>query len=92
VKAVVYDTYGPPDVLRLEEVARPVPKPDGLQSFGRCKDSLGPGGAYLATDHLHNLALVLWTSAVGSRKVRFPIPPKYAKEDVLFLKQLTVAR
>jgi hypothetical protein len=24
VKAVVYDTYGPPDVLRLEEVARPI--------------------------------------------------------------------
>ena len=24
----------------------------------------------------------------GSRKVLFPIPPKYAKEDVLFLKQL----
>jgi NADPH:quinone reductase-like Zn-dependent oxidoreductase len=28
VKAVVYDKYGPPDVLRLEEVARPVPKED----------------------------------------------------------------
>jgi NADPH:quinone reductase-like Zn-dependent oxidoreductase len=60
----------------------------GMQSFGRCRDSLRPGGAYLATDDLHNLALVLWTSVVGNRKVRFPIPPKYAKEDVLFLKQL----
>jgi NADPH:quinone reductase-like Zn-dependent oxidoreductase len=28
MKAVVYDTYGPPDVLRLENVERPVPKED----------------------------------------------------------------
>jgi len=28
VKAVVYDRYGPPEVLRLEEVARPVPADD----------------------------------------------------------------
>jgi NADPH:quinone reductase-like Zn-dependent oxidoreductase len=28
VKAVVYDRYGPPEVLRLEDVERPVPKED----------------------------------------------------------------
>jgi NADPH:quinone reductase-like Zn-dependent oxidoreductase len=28
VRAVVYDRYGPPDVLRLEDVAQPVPKDD----------------------------------------------------------------
>lgn len=28
MKAVVYNRYGPPDVLRLEEVARPIPKED----------------------------------------------------------------
>jgi NADPH:quinone reductase-like Zn-dependent oxidoreductase len=28
MKAVVYDRYGPPDVLRLEEVDRPVPEDD----------------------------------------------------------------
>jgi len=28
MKAVVYDTYGPPDVLRFEDVERPVPKDD----------------------------------------------------------------
>jgi NADPH:quinone reductase-like Zn-dependent oxidoreductase len=28
MKAVVYDTYGPPDVLRIEDVPRPVPKVD----------------------------------------------------------------
>ena len=30
MKAVVYDRYGPPDVLRLEEVERPVPDDDQL--------------------------------------------------------------
>ena len=28
MKAVVYDRYGPPEVLRIEEVARPVPRDD----------------------------------------------------------------
>ena len=28
MRAVVHDTYGPPDVLRLEDVERPVPKDD----------------------------------------------------------------
>ena len=60
----------------------------GMQPFGGCRDSIKPGGAYLATDHLHNLALVAWTSVIGNRKVLFPIPPKYTKEDVLFLRQL----
>ena len=60
----------------------------GMQSFGRCKGSLKPGGAYLATDHLHNVALALWTSRFGDKRVVFPIPPRYTKQDVLFLSQL----
>ena len=28
MKAIVHDRYGPPDVLRLEEVDRPVPEED----------------------------------------------------------------
>ena len=28
MKAVVYDRYGPPEILRIEEVARPVPRDD----------------------------------------------------------------
>jgi len=30
VKAVVHDRLGPPDLLRLEDVKRPVPKDDVL--------------------------------------------------------------
>ena len=63
----------------------------GKHSFGRCRDSLNPGGIYLATDHLHNLILALWTSRVGDKKVVFPIPPRYTRQDVVFLKGLMEA-
>jgi NADPH:quinone reductase-like Zn-dependent oxidoreductase len=32
--------------------------------------------------------LALWTSRLGDKKVVFPIPPRYTKQDVLFLSQL----
>jgi len=31
MKAVVYDRYGPPEVLRLEDVERPVPNEDEVR-------------------------------------------------------------
>ena len=60
----------------------------GKHSFGRSKGSLERGGSYLATDGLRNLGLALWTSRIGDRKVVFKIPPRYTKQDVLFLKEL----
>jgi NADPH2:quinone reductase len=60
----------------------------GKHSFGRSRGSLERGGRYLATDGLRNLGLALWTSRIGDRKVVFKIPPRYTKEDVLFLKEL----
>jgi NADPH:quinone reductase-like Zn-dependent oxidoreductase len=62
----------------------------GKHSFRRCQSSLHPGGIYLATDHLFNLALAQWTRFKG-KKVVFPIPPRYTKHDVLFLKGLMEA-
>ncbi len=63
----------------------------GKHSFRRCRASLKRGGMYVATDHLQNVVLALWTSRIGDKRVVFPIPPRYAKQDVLFLKQLLEA-
>jgi NADPH:quinone reductase-like Zn-dependent oxidoreductase len=63
----------------------------GKHSFRRCQGSLNRGGFYLATDLWQNLVLALWTSRIGDKRVVFPIPPRYTKEDVLFLKQLMEA-
>ena len=63
----------------------------GKLSFGRCRNSLKPGGMYLPTDGLWNLILVPLTSLVGDKKVRFAIPPRFTKKDVLFLKELIEA-
>src|ERR1700694_1230062 len=63
----------------------------GKHSFTRCRGSLKPGGAYVATDGLRNIFLQLWTSRIGDKKVLFPIPPHYTKKNVLFLKELIEA-
>jgi NADPH:quinone reductase-like Zn-dependent oxidoreductase len=63
----------------------------GKHSFSRCRGSLRRGGSYLATDGLRNLLLALWTPRIGDKKVLFPIPPRYTKTDVLFLKELIEA-
>lgn len=60
----------------------------GKFSFSRSKDSLSPGGRFLATDHLGNLFLHFWTSRAGSRKVIFSIPPRATKQDVQWFKEL----
>ncbi|HKF78307.1 MAG TPA: NAD(P)-dependent alcohol dehydrogenase [Candidatus Dormibacteraeota bacterium] len=63
----------------------------GKLTFGRCRASLKPRGAYVASDRLVNIALAWWTAWIGDRRVLFPIPPRYTKRDVLFLKQLIEA-
>jgi NADPH:quinone reductase-like Zn-dependent oxidoreductase len=63
----------------------------GNISFSRCRDSLQRGGFFVATDHLHNLALALWTARIGDKHVLFPIPPKFTKQDVVFLRELIEA-
>jgi NADPH:quinone reductase-like Zn-dependent oxidoreductase len=60
----------------------------GKHSFNRCKGSLRRSGRYLATDGFRNLMLALWTSRFGDRKVIFKLPPRYTKQDVVFIKEL----
>ena len=63
----------------------------GKHSFRRCKGSLKPGGVYLPTDGLRNVALWLLHKRVGDKKVLFELPPRMRKEDVLLLKGLIEA-
>jgi NADPH:quinone reductase-like Zn-dependent oxidoreductase len=63
----------------------------GKQSFRRCKRSLKPGGLYLPTDGLWNVALWLLHKRVGDKKVIFELPPRMRKEDMVLLKGLIEA-
>jgi NADPH:quinone reductase-like Zn-dependent oxidoreductase len=63
----------------------------GNLTFKMCRGSLRPGGVYLATDGLRNLPLSVWTARVGDKRVQFPIPPKFTKQDVVFLSSIIEA-
>jgi NADPH:quinone reductase-like Zn-dependent oxidoreductase len=63
----------------------------GKHSFKRSKDSLNKGGQYLATDGFRNLALAVWTSRFGDKKVKFQLPPRYATKDLVLLRELIEA-
>jgi NADPH:quinone reductase-like Zn-dependent oxidoreductase len=63
----------------------------GMLTFSSCKGSLKPGGIYNPTDGLQNIILAPLTSWIGGKRVIFPIPPRYTKKDVLFLKELIEA-
>lgn len=63
----------------------------GKQRFSRCARLLKPHGRYLATDGLGNFVLGLWTARFGAKKVMFKLPPRFTKDDVLFLERLVEA-
>lgn len=58
----------------------------GKHSFMRSRRALEPGGIYVSTDGLRNIALGA-ISRLGSRRVALPIA-RARKEDVLLLEQL----
>jgi NADPH:quinone reductase-like Zn-dependent oxidoreductase len=63
----------------------------GKHSFRRCRRSLEKDGVFLPTDGWANFALALPTRWIGDKRVLLAIPPRYRKEDVLFLKELIEA-
>ena len=65
----------------------------GKHSFRRCRRSLKPGGLYIDTDlgFLGNVPiLALLTRWIGDKKVTLGVA-RYAKKDILFLKELIEA-
>ena len=63
----------------------------GKHSFRRSRDSLKSGGIFLVTDGFVNFPLALWTWRIGDKRVVWDIPPRYRKQDVVFLKELIEA-
>ncbi len=63
----------------------------GKKPFRRCRGSLNSGGIYIPTDGFVNAFWLLWTSKIGDKRVKVELPPRYRKQDVLFLKELIEA-
>jgi NADPH:quinone reductase-like Zn-dependent oxidoreductase len=66
----------------------------GKSSFGRCRRLLKPRGIYVSSDLgflAQNPILALKTPLFGSKKVLFPIPPKYDQARVRGFKEMIEA-
>ncbi|MCX6373585.1 MAG: NAD(P)-dependent alcohol dehydrogenase [Actinobacteria bacterium] len=65
----------------------------GKSSFRRCSKLLKKGGVYLSSELgflAQNPLLALWTSGIGGRRIKFPIP-KVSRNDVRFFRELVEA-
>jgi NADPH:quinone reductase-like Zn-dependent oxidoreductase len=62
----------------------------GKHAYRRCRRSLA-WGVYMPTDKWENLFWALLTARIGQRRVAVGVPPRYRKEDIVFLKGLVEA-
>ncbi len=83
--------YAKEDFTKLNETFDAVIDAVGKSSFPKCKHLLNKDGFYLSSEFgdwiPQNPLLSLWTSLVGGKQVRFPLP-RLNKADILFFKEL----
>jgi NADPH:quinone reductase-like Zn-dependent oxidoreductase len=63
----------------------------GKSSFSRCRRLLKPSGIYLSSDLgplSLNPILALVTPLFGGKRVMFPVPPKYRRDEVRHFKEM----
>lgn len=60
----------------------------GKLSFARCRPALKRGGRYVPTDGVTNMPFAVSKIPVGGRRTVMALPPRYRKDDVVFLKHL----
>jgi NADPH:quinone reductase-like Zn-dependent oxidoreductase len=84
MRAIVYDRYGPPEVLRLADVPRPSPKANELL----IRVVATAAGAWW-----QNPLLQIWTGIVGGQQAGLAIPDaKRVREDVQLLREIIEAK
>ena len=72
MKAIIWTAYGPPEVLRYQEVAKPTPKPDEVL-IRICASNIFPGDCELRRFDLQSLFWLPIRLYIGAFKPRFKI-------------------
>ena len=72
MKAVVYTNYGPPEVLRIAQYAKPIPKADEIL-IKICATSVTNSDIFIRSSKVSPQLLIPFRMMIGIRKPRKPI-------------------